>query len=323
MSIKIAVYGAGAIGSHLAWRLARGGAQVGVVARGARLQAIRTHGLHVATTTESTALAVAAEEDPARLGPQDLVFITVKDRDLASVAPGLAPLLHAGTAIVSVQNGIPWWYFGRRAGRSTRQLPARHPAAAQLDAVIGERPLFGAVVSSPSTVTGTGIVQLDGANHAVWLGATRADGDGTAAGTLAALFTAGGIRAAVPPDIREPVWDKLVRNACTGLIALLTNHAPAEVMDDPVLHRLSCTLAHEVAAIAGAYGYHPDPDAPSLAVARALHHVPSLVQDFRSGRVPELDCQCFAPLGMARLAGVAVPQLELLAALARKLVQAP
>jgi 2-dehydropantoate 2-reductase len=317
MTLRVAVYGAGAIGSHLAWRLAHAGAQVCVVARGRRLQAIRGDGIRIEVSEIVSALPVAAEEDPSRLGPQDAVVITVKERDLGSVAAGMAPLLHPGTAIVSVQNGIPWWYFGQRGGRACLELPPRHPAALALEQAVGQRPLFGAVVSSPSTVRASGVVELDGGQHTVRLGTTRPDQSRAAADLLVRLWSTGGMNAATSEDIREQVWEKLLRNACTGLIALLTNSAPATALADPVLHRLSCAIAHEIAAIAAAYGYSPDPDSSSLATARALGHLPSLVQDFRAGRVPDLACQFITPLEMARQAGVAVPQLEQMVALAR------
>ncbi|HTJ97975.1 MAG TPA: 2-dehydropantoate 2-reductase N-terminal domain-containing protein [Bordetella sp.] len=320
MTLRVALYGAGAIGSHLAWRLARAGARVCAVARGRRLQAIRGDGIRIETAGTVSALPVTAEEDPSRLGPQDVVVIAVKERDLGSVAAGMAPLLRPDTAIVSVQNGIPWWYFGQRSGRACLDLPARHPAALALEQVVGPRPLFGAVVSSPSTLRASGVVELDGARHTIRLGITVPDQSRTAADMLVRLWSTGGMDAATSEDVREQVWEKLVRNACTGLIALLTNSAPATALADPVLHRLSCAIAHEIAATAKAYGYSPDPNSSSLATARALGHLPSLVQDFRAGRTPDLACQFIMPLEMARQAGVAVPQLEQLAALARGLL---
>ena len=103
--------GAGAVGGYLAGFLARGGAEVSVVARGAHLAAIRADGLRVETPDDALTVRVAASDDPAALGPQDVVLVTVKAPALADVAARIAPLLGPETAVAFVMNGIPWWYF--------------------------------------------------------------------------------------------------------------------------------------------------------------------------------------------------------------------
>src|SRR5437773_1134483 len=108
-SMNICIYGAGAIGGHVAVRLARAGHAVSVVARGAHLAAIRANGLTLELAGERLTAKVAASDDADDLGPQDLVIVTVKAIDPAGLAEGLAPLLGAGTPVVFAQNGIPWW----------------------------------------------------------------------------------------------------------------------------------------------------------------------------------------------------------------------
>ena len=109
--MRICVYGAGAIGGHLAVRYARGGAEVSVLARGPHLAAIQRDGLTVHTTPASCGHSVRASDDPAALGPQDAVVVTVKAPSLPAVAAGIAPLLRPDTPVAFVMNGIPWWYF--------------------------------------------------------------------------------------------------------------------------------------------------------------------------------------------------------------------
>src|SRR5262245_32174141 len=109
-TMKICIYGAGAIGGHVAVRLARAGHEVAVVARGAHLAAIQANGLTLDLAGERLNVKVAASDDPKAHGPQDLVIATVKMTDPRGLAAGLAPLLGAGTPVVFAQNGIPWWY---------------------------------------------------------------------------------------------------------------------------------------------------------------------------------------------------------------------
>ena len=122
--MKVCVFGAGAIGGHVAGRLAKGGAEVSVVARGAHLAAIRANGLRVELPDEVIDCRPAASADPAELGPQDAVVVTVKAPALPSVAAAIAPLLGPDTAVAFVMNGIPWWYFHAHGGAlDGRRLP--------------------------------------------------------------------------------------------------------------------------------------------------------------------------------------------------------
>src|SRR3954468_22373668 len=115
--MKICAFGAGSVGGYLAGYLARGGADVSVVARGAHLAAIRARGLTVETPDNSITVRLRASDQPAELGAQDAVIVTVKAPALSDVAVGIAPLLHADTAVAFVMNGIPWWYFHAHRGR--------------------------------------------------------------------------------------------------------------------------------------------------------------------------------------------------------------
>src|SRR5476649_1588605 len=114
--MKICIYGAGAVGGLIAGRLAQAGHDVSVVARGAHLTAIREKGLRIRSPEgKETAVKLAADSDPAKLGPQDCVFVVVKGQNLPEVAQHIAPLLGKDTSIVTAMNGVPWWFFDRLA----------------------------------------------------------------------------------------------------------------------------------------------------------------------------------------------------------------
>jgi 2-dehydropantoate 2-reductase len=142
--MKICVFGAGAVGAVIASGLSRAGHDVSVVARGAHLTAIRAHGLRILSGGSESTVRIAAESDPARLGPQDYVIVAVKGQSLPEVAAAIAPLLGADTSVVTAMNGVPWWFFDRlpfgggklrsrawiRTGRSRARFPPIGSSAA-------------------------------------------------------------------------------------------------------------------------------------------------------------------------------------------------
>src|SRR5665213_448737 len=108
--MKVCVYGAGAIGGHLLGRLAKSGAEVSAVARGANLAALKANGIRVETPRGEIAGRVQATDDPTTLGVQDAVVVAVKAPALASIVAGLKKLIGPQTSVTFVMNGIPWWY---------------------------------------------------------------------------------------------------------------------------------------------------------------------------------------------------------------------
>src|SRR6478609_8417839 len=115
--MKVCIYGAGAIGGWLGVKLARAGSDVSVVARGATLQALQSHGLRLHEGGVNLSAPVHASATPADLGVQELVIVAVKAPAMAEVAKGIAPLLGPQTVVLTAMNGVPWWFFegfGRR-----------------------------------------------------------------------------------------------------------------------------------------------------------------------------------------------------------------
>ena len=126
--MKICIYGAGAVGGLMAAWLSRAGPEVSVVARGPHLEAIRTSGLRVRSAGKEEAFKLRAEEDPARIGPQDYVIVVVKAQSLTAIAPRMAPLLSKDTSIVTAMNGVPWWFFDRlKFGGGKERLESLDP----------------------------------------------------------------------------------------------------------------------------------------------------------------------------------------------------
>jgi 2-dehydropantoate 2-reductase len=315
--MRICIYGAGAIGGHLAARLHRAGAQVSVIARGAHLAAIKANGLVVHAVDGTHHAPVRAASDPLELGPQDAVFVTVKAPALPSVAASIAPLLGADTPVAFVMNGIPWWYFDHLPGPlQGRSLPRIDPDDA-LRRALGPGRAIGGVVYSASAVTAPGVVDVEQPKSRFILG----EPDGTLSDrvrTLAGLITDGGISGEATASIRTEIWNKLISNLTGGTLAVLAGCAPKWIYGDPAIEQAALRMMQEAAAIARALGADPTVNhAGRIANQRSMDHKPSILQDLELGRPMEIDGMFDAPLVLAQMAGVAVPTLELLVALCK------
>jgi 2-dehydropantoate 2-reductase len=315
--MKICIYGAGAIGGHLAARLCRAGAEVSVIARGAHLAAIQANGLTVRAIDGEHRAAVAASADPAELGKQDAVFVTVKAPALPAVAASMGPLLGPDTPVAFVMNGIPWWYFDHLPGpHQGRSLPRIDPDDA-LRRALGPGRALGGVVYSASAVTAPGVIEVEQPNSRVILG----EPDGTVSDrvlTLSGLITKGGISGEATPAIRTEIWNKLISNLAGGALAVLTGSAPKGVYAEPAAEQAALRMMQEATSIAQALGADPTTDHQRrIGGQRAMDHKPSILQDMELGRPMEIDGMFDAPLALAHMAGVAVPTLELLVALCK------
>lgn len=315
--MKVCVFGAGAVGGHVAGRLAKGGAEVSVVARGPYLEAIRADGLTVQAADGEIRASVAASDDPHRLGQQDWVIVTVKAPALPSVAAGIGPLLGPDTPVVFLMNGIPWWYFHGDGGAfDGRRLPLIDPDGAVWNAIGPERAV-GGVAYSACTVLRPGVVAVENRRSRLILGEPDAARPDRLA-PLAAVLSAGGIGIEVTPRIRDAIWSKLILNMTSGPLAILAQAAPRQVFAEPALEAVGRRIAAEVVGVAEAMGCHPIHDANAqVASYLQMDHKPSLLQDLELGRPMEIDGMFAAPLELARMGGAPTPTLDLLVALVK------
>ena len=315
--MRICVYGAGAIGGHLAVRLARAGADVSVIARGPHLHAIQAHGLTVHAVDGTHQATIQATDNPATLGPQDAVFVTVKAPALPQIAAGIGSLLRADTPVAFVMNGIPWWYCLGLGGKLDGQRLPRIDPADQLFQAVGPERAMGGVVYSASAVVAPGVIAVEQPNSRVILGEIN----NTLSPRLIALtdlITQGGISGEAVADIRTELWNKLISNLAGGTLAVLSGVAPKTAYTQPAARLASLRAMQEAAAIAHALGSTPTPDHDTRVARQAsMDHKPSILQDQELGRPMEIDAMFDAPLALARLAGVATPTLDLLVALCK------
>ena len=318
--MKICVYGPGAIGGWLAAAMAHGGAksgiEVSVVARGAHLKAIRENGLTLELPDDRYTVKVAASDNPADLGPQDGVIVTVKAPSLPSVAGAIGPLLREDTPVAFLTNGIPWWYFiGHGGALDGRSLPRLDPNDGLRNA-IGRQRLIGGIAWPASSVPEAGVIKMSaGAARGCVIGSP--DGQPhPGLDLLEKAFAAGNLKLTVAPDIRDVIWEKLSFNLSAGPMCVLTTSPVKDTHVEEALVRTSRQVMTEVSALMAAMGRNVPIDQEKVVAGnRVLGHRPSILQDLLAGRPMEVDALYSTPLELAEMVGVTLPTLETLIAL--------
>jgi 2-dehydropantoate 2-reductase len=308
--MRICIFGAGAVGSHFAVRLALAGHEVSCVMRGPHLAAVKAGGL----TLRVGEAKVKASDDPAALGQQDLVISTLKATGVASLASGLKPLLGAETPVIFAQNGIPWWYdIG---------LPAAHPAPPDLSfldpggalrAAIPKERIIGGVIFSANEVVEPGVVVNLTPDRNMLLIGECDDRASERIARLRAILEGASIASAPTAQIRETIWSKLLTNMSMSILCLLTGQTARAVRDEPALQHVIPRILDEANAI----GQSCIPSVKRLMrTGPAPEHKPSILQDYELGRAMEIDVLVRAPAAFARAAQLSTPMLDLIAGLA-------
>jgi 2-dehydropantoate 2-reductase len=314
--MRICIFGAGSVGGYLAGYLSRGGAEVSAVARGAHLAAIRANGLTVETPDDSLTVRIAASDNPADLGPHDIVLVTVKAPALPGVAATIAPLLGPDTAVAFIMNGIPWWYFHAHGGAlDNRQLPSLDPGGALWRAVNPDRAI-GAIFWPACSVPSPGVVRLlTGAKEGTVFG-EPSNAITPRLQALAAAFRTAGLGVRLSNDIRALIWRKLAFNLSAGPMCVLTETPVMDTHTEAALIDCSRQLLTEAVAVAASMGVTLDLNLPAIAeMNKTLAHRPSILQDQTAGRPMEIEALYGVPLEIARMTGVPTPTLDILAAL--------
>jgi 2-dehydropantoate 2-reductase len=315
--MKICVYGAGAIGGHIAARLASSGVQVSLVARDATVRAVQARGLTARTIDGDIHASVPATSDPRDLGAQDHVIVSVKAPALPSIAKDIAPLLGAHTAVMFAMNGVPWWYFYKHGGAMDgRRLPLIDPDDAMWNAVAPSRAI-GAVVYSACSMIEPGVIRVSSPVNRFVLG-EPGGGQSERLTALAAAMRAGGFAIDVTTDIRDEVIEKLIGNLCSVPLVTLTLAKSKDVYAESACVDAIKRIYAEACALASALGRRVKLDIETMIKnGRNLNHKASMAQDLELGRAMEIDAMLTVPSLLARELGVATPTLDLVAALVK------
>ena len=316
--MKVCVYGAGSIGGVIAARLALNGVETSVVARGPHLAAIKANGLRFETPEGSRVVRIAATDNPADLGPQDVVIAAVKAHQTPAIARPMQALLGPDTMVSYAVNGLPWWYFRKAGGKAEgRRLERLDPGGVLWDEVGVDRTI-GCVVNLPATVPEPGVVHWEGGNNRLALGELD-DAQSPRLLALADMLRAAGMDIDTHRPIRYEMWNKLVRIMVASPITILTAMPAAPALRDPAVREVAASLCREAIAVAAAYGTALDIDVEGELDkwTNGGNHRPSILQDLDAGRPMEIDPQITVPVELAHDAGVPVPTLDMTAGLMR------
>ncbi len=316
--MKIAVFGAGAIGGLLGVKLAQAGADVTFIARGPHLAAMQANGVTLVSGGERTTVRVPCVADPAEAGVQDYVIVTLKAHGLPRAAPEIARLIGPDSTLVTGINGVPYWYFyGLDGPHRNRRLESVDPGGELWD-MLPPSQVIGSVVYPAAAVAEPGII-----THTYGDRFTLGEPDGTRsprAEALSKALIAAGLKAPVRPRIRDEIWVKLWGNLAFNPISVLTLATLDRITNDPALRAVCRAMMLEAKAVAEALGirFAIDVDKRIEGAAEVGEHKTSMLQDLEQGRPMEIEALLGAVVELGELVGHAMPTCSTILALLRE-----
>jgi 2-dehydropantoate 2-reductase len=315
--MKVVIYGAGAIGGWIGVKLAQAGHEVGVVARGATLDALREHGLRLIEGGLTQTVQVSASENPAELGVQDLVVVAVKGPAMASVAEKIGPLLGPQTLVLTAMNGVPWWFCdGLGRDFAGRRLKSIDPDGA-IAAAIPRAQTVGCVVHASCLVEAPGVIRHHQGNGLIVGEASGQPSERVAA--LTETLVAAGFNATMSAQIQRDVWYKLWGNMTMNPVSAITGATTDRILGDELVRGFVTSIMLEAKEIGARFGI-PIDQAPAdrHEVTLKLGAMKtSMLQDVQAGKAVELDALVGAVRELGQLTQVPTPYTDALLGLAR------
>jgi len=313
--MKICIVGAGAIGGYLGTRLALAGEDVTFIARNRNLEAINAHGFKLILEDGSEAVAppsshLRAVQRYADAGEQDAVLLTVKAHQVRDLLPELRALFGPRTMVVTMINGIPWWYFHKLAGPHEGRALASVDPGGMLGQHIEPERVIGSVVYPASELVAPGVVKLIEGNRF-----TLGEPDGTRTERIEALsqvLMRAGFKAPVAKDIRSEIWVKLWGNLSFNPLSALTHATLEDICRFPPTRQLAAAMMGEAQRVAEALGVRFKITLEQrLAGAEAVGaHKTSMLQDVEHGRALELEALVGAVVELGRVTAVPTPAID-------------
>jgi 2-dehydropantoate 2-reductase len=321
--MKICIVGAGAIGGMLGARLALAGHTVSLILRGANLASVGSDGLTlIEANGEQFQVRPACVSDQLTVpGRQDVVILAMKAHQVAAVAPDLHHLLQGGTRIVTMQNGIPWWYFhkldGPWQGTALTSVDPDGSIARNIDV---DR-VIGSVVYPASEVVRPGVIRVIEGNR---FSLGELDGaDSSDIRAIGAAFKSAGLRAPISSDIRSEIWLKVWGNLSFNPISALTHATLQDICLYAPTRALAATMMTEARNIGEKLGVRFKVSLEQrIAGAQAVGaHKTSMLQDVEQGRPLELQALVGSVLELGRITGTPTPAIEAVHAMASLLAR--
>ncbi len=315
--MKVCVVGAGAIGGFLGARLARAGQSVSLLARGSHLAAIRAGGLKLIQDGETiVAEDVVATDHLAELGAQDVVLLALKSHQIAAVVRQLPALFGEDTVLVTLQNGIPWWYFQNLGGQSEcasdyagRTIASVDPGGV-LARAIDPDGILGCVAYPAAVVAAPGVIRhIEGIRFPV---GELNGADSERANRVARMFVEAGFKSPVLADIRAEIWLKLWGNLCFNPISALSHGTLEGICRFPPSRALAATMMREARAVAEklGIGFRVTLERRIEGAEKVGRHKTSMLQDVEAGKPLEIDGMLGAVIELADMTATEVPALR-------------
>ncbi|HVA34091.1 MAG TPA: 2-dehydropantoate 2-reductase [Candidatus Baltobacteraceae bacterium] len=301
--MRVGVVGAGAIGGFIAAALARAGVAVAIVARGPHLAAVRAGGLCVDSDLGSFCANVEAAGDLRELGAFDVLLLTFKSHDWPALLPQLAPFAGSSTTVVTMQNGLPFWYVRRPP------LESVDPGG-RIGALFADEQVLGGVVHVSGHIAQPGRIRQSGGMRYV-LG-EPAGGMSARVERLVELLAGAGLSPQADPDIRATVWLKLVNNVGLNPVSALRRLTIKPMLADPIARAEVHDLMTEALHVGQALGvvHDVDIDARIDYAARLDDVKTSMLQDYERGRTLEIEPILGSVIELADRYGVAVERIR-------------
>jgi len=324
--MKVCIVGAGSIGGFVGVKLALAGEDVTLIARGANLEAIRAKGMRLVMHdgTEFVAKNVRATSSLPEAGPQDVVILAMKAHQVEPVVADLPHLLHEGTTIIPMQNGIPWWYFQnlpQELGGGTypdRVVETVDPGGNIMKSVDPKR-IVGCVVYPAAELAAPGVVRhIEGDRFPL------GELDGTTTERvqrLSEMFAKAGLKAPVLDNIRSEIWLKLWGNLTFNPISALSHSTLVDICQYPHTRQLAADMMTEAQTIAGKLGitFRVSLEKRIAGAEKVGKHKTSMLQDVEAGRDPEIDALVGSVIELGRLTGTPTPHIDSVYALVKLL----
>jgi len=321
--MKTAIIGAGAIGGYVGVKLALAGDDVTFIVRGANLDAIRKNGMKLIMSdgTEQPANNVKATNNYEEAGPQDAVILAVKAHQVDAVANDVPKLFGPDTVVVTMQNGIPYWYFYKHGGElEGRRLESVDPTGLISEKIPPHR-VIGCVVYPACSLAAPGVVRhIEGDRFPVGeLDSSTSD----RVTRVSECFIKAGLKAPVLDNIRAEIWLKLWGNLTFNPISALTHSTLVDICQYPLTRELAAAMMTEAQTIANKLGitFRVPLERRIAGAEKVGKHKTSMLQDFETGREPEIEALVGSVVELGRLTHTPTPHIDAVYALAKLLAK--
>jgi len=314
--MKVCVVGAGAIGGMMAAKLANSGHQLTIIARGAHLEAIRNNGLKYIENGEELVITdLFATAEMAEVTGQDLVLLGVKAHQIAPIADKLQGMLSDDGVIVTLQNGIPWWYFQKLAGDYENSIVRTVDPDGAIAAAIDPGRIIGCIAYPAATIDEPGVIRhIEGNRYPV------GELDGSESERVLVIckaFVEAGFKSFVLPDIRSEIWLKLWGNLSFNPISALTHSTLVDICQFPQTRALAAQMMTEAQQIAEKLGasFRVSLERRIEGAEGVGKHKTSMLQDLEVGKALEIDGMLGVVIELGEQTGVETPAMNTVYAL--------